>query len=411
MTFFNLAEDELKNGTINPDERDHQERKARAQEYITHKCPPKRKKASTCSISTTRKRSGTVTCMDAINSDKDYCMRLRDAAGKDMDDRNAFIEAVHDILNEMKPPHVFANSVATRLWRRGEWKHYIFEAPRNPLELTEDQQAMWHGLDITKAKPNRHDDKVDALKYAYNMGPLRAGKSMAEWYAAHVQNWPLLHKQAESRAFRGKTADYLIMDDIFDKKQAESRSYRLDTGTRIHKEIEKQNTDVYTWAANELNKAQSRLLENITFPTHGVDFGVLEARVLKETGCTPEMLVNKCKFGPLSGVQTGRWGAGCYAKSLKYDPNWYDKYKDYFTSNPNPRPKEEFSMKIENQVLVNGRELSTLSNQELITMIRQTEDEIRGLEQLTTKSEHITNSIETHKKSCAQLAGFLDLRT
>jgi hypothetical protein len=422
MTFFNLAEDELKNGTINPDERDHQERKARAQEHITHRCPPKRKKASTCSNSTTRKRSGTVTSMDAINSNRDYCMRLRDAAGKDMENRNAFIEAVHDILNEMKPPFVFANSVATRLWRRGEWKHYIFEAPRNPLELTEDQKAMWNGIDTAKA-PRSLDDCADAMNYAAKAMPFKInsippmssydfvvkckdGDTIGEFKTVHddtimdQRHIDFARKELHKASMR-KAREHF--NKIFMQEPMPGVSFNVH-GSLTGRWSSRSEDSIC------MEQAQSRMHRQGCYAKGSVNHSLYP--------CQKSMMDMMLKFdaekveGRVVAAMPRHFGKSIamgYAYGMG-GAKLHEMFEDYFTSNPNPRPKEEYRMKITKQTLIDGRELSTLSDSDLIYHIRKAEDEIRGLEQLKTKSKHITKQIDELRANAGKVAGFLDDR-
>jgi DNA-directed RNA polymerase sigma subunit (sigma70/sigma32) len=67
-------------------------------------------------------------------------------------------------------------------------------------------------------------------------------------------------------------------------------------------------------------------------------------------------------------------------------------------------------MNIKKQTLINGRPEQDYTSQEIINMIARTEDEIRTLEKLQTKSEHIDKKIGEHKDSCVTLAKFLDKR-
>ena len=68
-------------------------------------------------------------------------------------------------------------------------------------------------------------------------------------------------------------------------------------------------------------------------------------------------------------------------------------------------------MNIEKQTLINGRPADNHTTSDLIDLISRTEDEIRSLEKLSTKSDHITKQIADHRESCISLAKILDKRT
>lgn len=66
------------------------------------------------------------------------------------------------------------------------------------------------------------------------------------------------------------------------------------------------------------------------------------------------------------------------------------------------------SLKIETKTFVNGAEIAKMNVEGLVTIIRQTEDEIRSLEALESKPKKVVNKIEELKAGLAKLVEHAD---
>jgi hypothetical protein len=366
QAYFKLHEAEEECQLINPDEVADQERKAaRKERFNPFMHSEKHLKKTPHRDLVMKKRCGTDTCVDIINGDKGYCMRLRDMAGEDMRSKHNFVEEVMDIIDELKPPHMYANTIAMRLWKHGQWKHYLFEAPRdNDLELNRVERGQWY----KDFKETQFDDKADALSYAMKAMPFPMRQKIT---------MPPL----SSYDFMVKCKDELVIGE-FKTSQMHDETIMEQAQSRMHRQG--------CYAKNSINHSLYPYQKHMMELIHKVDAAELERRVLTSL---PR------RFG-MSDMMNAAYGS-----------KLHKMFEDYFTCNPNPRPKEEYRMEIKTQTLINGLTLDNLSNQELISMIANTENEIRALEKLETKSDHIDNQIKTHKTSCTQLAGFLDDRS
>ena len=181
----------------------------------------------------------------------------------------------------------------------------------------------------------------------------------------------------------------------------------MHTGTVIHDEIQKKTNTTNPEFIKRIikQKAEAERKEEASRIIFDIDFSKLEAQVLADTGCTPEMLVNKPKS------EDKNWGAKCYAekgcyaatRGLHASTIWFDELTKFH------KPKE-FKMEIKTQTLINGSILDNMSDDAIIDHISGCEHQINTLKEVRTSSEHIKSRIKELEKNAQQLAGFLDAR-
>lgn len=67
-------------------------------------------------------------------------------------------------------------------------------------------------------------------------------------------------------------------------------------------------------------------------------------------------------------------------------------------------------MKFENKFFLNGRDITEFNDMQIFSIIKDAEDAIEKLEQITTKPKSLQKNIADRKAELAKLVGFLDAR-